>query len=414
MRHLASETLGFWIIFNSFNAIVFLLDFGFNSTFTRNVAYALSGAKNIQKTGISEIEIFDGKANDELLNKILIIMKYYYKVVALVLSLILVVFGTIYISSMLSKFGGSKLHLYIAWSIQIVTCFVSLYSQYMESYLIGIGRIFEVKKILFVSQIILLASTVVFVYLELGLIGVIMAQLISILFSRLSLKLILNNEVVNIGNDDQIDLKLLKNISPNALKVGATNVGGFLVSKSSIFIGGFYLSLPEISSVGLSYQVFSLISTLSVISFNTSFPQLSALRIDSRIHELKKVYYTCSKHFVLIFITLSFIFITSSEILQLLEFSEASFLPKEFLILLFFVFFLEQNHANAAKFLLTKNIVPFYGPSIVSGFFVLVIMIIFFEFTSLGIWSVILSQGLVQLLYQNWKWPYMVYKELNV
>jgi len=51
LHKLSSEDVGIWSIFSSIAALVFLVDFGFNSSFSRNVTYIFSGVTTLQKDG---------------------------------------------------------------------------------------------------------------------------------------------------------------------------------------------------------------------------------------------------------------------------------------------------------------------------------------------------------------------------
>jgi hypothetical protein len=49
-------------------------------------------------------------------------------------------------------------------------------------------------------------------------------------------------------------------IYPNAVKVGLTNLGGFLVTKSAVLMGAAYLPLSVVASYGITVQVLDIIS----------------------------------------------------------------------------------------------------------------------------------------------------------
>ena len=55
-------------------------------------------------------------------------------------------------------------------------------------------------------------------------------------------------------------------------------------------------------------------------------------------------------------------------------------------------------------------------PSIVENAFIGVVILLFafFQFSNLGIWSMILAPGIAQAAYQNWKWPIVVSTELKI
>ena len=74
---------------------------------------------------------------------------------------------------------------------------------------------------------------------------------------------------------------------------------------------------------------------------------------------------------------------------------------------------LEENHGIAGGFLLSKNEVPYFKAALISGFATVILLIVFLKYFDWGIWGMILVPGLVQLVYQNWKWPLQLIKEIN-
>ena len=88
-------------------------------------------------------------------------------------------------------------------------------------------------------------------------------------------------------------------------------------------------------------------------------------------------------------------------------------LPFNQLLFLATVLFLEVNHNNFASVISTKNEIPYMWPYLLAGFFIILLSILFTSITSFGIWSSLLAQGVVQLSYNNWKWPMVVWKELK-
>ena len=64
--------------------------------------------------------------------------------------------------------------------------------------------------------------------------------------------------------------------------------------------------------------------------------------------------------------------------------------------------------------LLSKNEVPFFKASLLSGLLTILLLLLLFEFKNYGILTLIIAPGLIQASYQNWKWPYEVIKELKL
>jgi hypothetical protein len=92
--------------------------------------------------------------------------------------------------------------------------------------------------------------------------------------------------------------------------------------------------------------------------------------------------------------------------------SETRFLPTTMLCAMLLINLLENNHATAAGFISADNRIPFFIPSLISGAGTLLLLWLFLSVFHWGIWGMILAPGLAQLVYQNWKWPSVVIKEI--
>ena len=54
LKLLPADILGVWYIFLTISSLVQMIDFGFQPTFTRNVAYVFSGAVKLQAKGLDK------------------------------------------------------------------------------------------------------------------------------------------------------------------------------------------------------------------------------------------------------------------------------------------------------------------------------------------------------------------------
>jgi hypothetical protein len=61
----------------------------------------------------------------------------------------------------------------------------------------------------------------------------------------------------------------------------------------------------------------------------------------------------------------------------------------------------------------TKNEVPFYKASLVSGSFIIIGIFISFHVFNLGLLSMFIVPLLVDIMYQAWKWPLEVFKDFR-
>ena len=96
LANITSTELGLWYTFTSVGILVNLLDMGFSPTLTRNITYAWSGAKDIQKEG-AEISSDNSEPNYLLLNNILYACKKINMTISLMAILVLLFAGTPYI-----------------------------------------------------------------------------------------------------------------------------------------------------------------------------------------------------------------------------------------------------------------------------------------------------------------------------
>lgn len=83
--------------------------------------------------------------------------------------------------------------------------------------------------------------------------------------------------------------------------------------------------------------------------------------------------------------------------------SNTMLLSRLYTIIILIVVYLETNHSNCATLITTKNEVPFVISSLLSGTGVLFFGLISVKYLELGILGLLLAQGIVQLLYNNWK-----------
>ena len=90
-------------------------------------------------------------------------------------------------------------------------------------------------------------------------------------------------------------------------------------------------------------------------------------------------------------------------------------LPSQGIMLLYsLVVILEANHSLCGLMILTDNRVVPIAASIIPGFFIVLFSYLFLKYTQMGIWGLIIAQGVCQLAYNNWKWPMVVMKDLKI
>jgi hypothetical protein len=219
-------------------------------------------------------------------------------------------------------------------------------------------------------------------------------------------------KLYDISKKEKLDL--FEIVWHNAKKLGLVFVGAFAINKLSIFLAGLYLPLSDIGSYGLMIQLFGLLSMVSGMFFTVFEPRFSSLRTKGDNSALIREFAFSMNIYYLTFI------IGAIGLLYLgpyfLSLISSNVVLPSFFVMLFFavVLFLEGNHSNFATLIVTNNNVPFVTSALVAGFFIGLGDFISLKYTEYGVLGLVAVQGLVQIAYANWKWPYFVLKEFNI
>jgi O-antigen/teichoic acid export membrane protein len=412
-----TEDVGIWAIFVTVTSLAALLDLGFNTSFSRSVTYVFSGVQSLKVEGFDLTSGHSNAVNYSLLKDVIHAMRWFYSRMAAILFIIMVTFGTLYINNLLENYTGNRKAIFIAWALLCLVNTYNLYSLYYEALLLGKGLVKISKQIIITGQCMYLISAATLLLTGYGLIAIVVAQLISLLVVRvLSHRAFFSHELrTELRSAENTSKKaILQAIFPNALKVGLTSLGGFLVLRSSIVIGALYLTLEEIASYGITAQLISVISSVAAIYTTTYLPKIAHLRVKGDTSGIKHFYFGGLIIMVLTYLICGAGILIAGEWGLNLIGSRTPLVPKPILVVVLVVSLLESNHTLAAMVLLSKNEVPFFKASLISGITTVVLLLLLFNFGALSLWSVVLAPGVAQLVYQNWKWPLEVMKDLGV
>ena len=417
LRMMPAEMVGIWTVFMTITAFASLLDFGFSSTFTRNVTYVFSGVNNLKTQGYETV-ISGTQATDYgLLKGMITAMRWIYLRMSIILFLILTTLGTWYIYSLLQNYKGNTQEVYIAWVILCIINTYNIYTLYYDSLLQGTGLIKRSKQIVIVGQSVYLGIATILIINGFGLIAIVSAQASSVIIVRwLSYNSFFTQEIKQKLNEaiSRQKKEVLRAIFPNAVKIGLTSLGGFLVQRSAIIIGSLYLSLEEIASYGISMQLIGIIAGFAGIYIATYQPKIAQLRVAENNQGIKEIYLKGQLILLLTYIVGGLGLLLLGEWGLKLIGSQTQLLANTMLLVSIIISFLEINHSIAAGILVTKNEVPFFKPALFSGAATIILLLLFSKFTNFSLWAMICASGTVQIVYQNWKWPLVVINELGI
>lgn len=417
LKHFSAEEMGIWYIFIAIGAFVQLIDTGFTPTIMRNVSYAFGGATILEKEGINHSQKLMSGPNYQLIFNLMNVSKKIYFIISMSAILFLLTIGTIYIY--IISVGIDKSYIITSWVIYSFSIFFNLYYGYWIAVLTGIGKIEESQKAIIISKLFYLFLSVVGVYfLSYGLIAISLANLVAGVLLRVCCKfyftrymdLHINNKVS--GKEFKFLFKILWH---NSKKMFLISIGGYLITQSIAILCSIFLDLKTTAAYGLTLQLFGVIIAFSTVFLNTNLPLLNEYRVKKNVEAIK----------ILLSINVCMtwgLFISGSLILigfgqNILSFisSNTNLLQMDMMIFMMVYLLLEINHGLIfGNFILSDNKIPFVPAALGSGFMVVICAVIFLNFTDFGLWGLLISQAFVQLLYNNWKWPLVVLKQLNM
>jgi len=416
LRLLSAEEIGMNYLMLTIGSMVALFDFGFAPQFGRNITYVLSGAKELKKEGVV---VVDSKDIDyRLLSTMIHTARYVYRRISFIVLITMLTLGSGYIYNVTDGFTNVN-NSFIIWLVYSISTFFNIYYSYYTSLLTGKGLIMEARKASVYSRLTYAIIAASLLLMGIGLLGVALANLIAPFVHRyFSYNYFFTQDLkkeigaFKISKQEKIDL--FKMIWHNSKKLGIVWVCGYVVTKLSLFMAGLYLSLSDIASFGLMMQLITLITSFSGTLFLAYQPMFSSLRIQNNNHLLiRKFAFSMNVQYVLYLIGIFLLVFLGPWILTLIG-SNAT-LPSNLIVLLYaLVVLLETNHVSFVTIIATNNKIPFVNSAVIAASCIALGNFLSLQYTSLGILGLVLVQGLTQLPYNNWIWPYVVCKEFNI
>lgn len=412
---MSEEDIAIWYVFAAIQSLIALLDFGFSPTFTRNVTYAFSGAKDIVQSSFTATEQ-KGEPNLKLLYAIYRLGRKIYMILSMFVIVILSTVGLLYFRSVLPSQAD---YYYISFAIFSLAMLINIFFSYIPAYMKGIGAVKESYQAYVISRVLYIAVACIMLFLNLSLIAMTSALLLSGLALRIASVVLLKKhnkklEIILEKSDEYDQRKLFSALWFNTKREGIILLANFLIQQSATFISTSYLGLAVSAQYGLTIQLLNIISTLSFVYFSVVSPRITQARVNGE-QEITKKYFCNSESFLLlVFIVGCFLMICFGDWALNLIGSNSQLLSVPLLIAFSIVFFLEKNHTVCASFISTSNQLPYTMPYFISSIIIFALYWILILFTNCGVWSFVVAQGIVQLCYNNWKWPHYVRKELNL
>jgi O-antigen/teichoic acid export membrane protein len=198
----------------------------------------------------------------------------------------------------------------------------------------------------------------------------------------------------------------------NAWRMGLGVIGAFLILRANTLLSSAYLGLATTAAYALTLQVYSVLQNMSMVLFNIQQPKLAQYRVANEPERLRHTIQLGIGYALGIFLCGAVILVCFGPAMIKWIGGQTGLLAFPLLIWVGIMVLLELNHSLAASVIVTGNRVPFVKPALVSGVAIVTLSWLGLRFGGMGLTWLIASQFTVQLIYNNWKWPYMVWLEL--
>ena len=414
LHYLSGEEIGLYYLMLTISSMVALIDFGFSPQIGRNITYALSGAKRVEREGLHDEAIME--PNYRLLSIVIEAAKFVYRRLSIVVLVLMLTLGTCYLHHVTHGFQDVNNSLWI-WIVFSVSNYINIYFIYYRSLLTGSGKIFESSVSIILSKLTYIITCGVLVFSGYGLISVVAANMLAplVLFAYSHIKFytpqMKSQLPLDIKREEVRDA--ISGIWYNAKKLGINSLGSFAILKLNLFFVGLFLPLSVVGSFGILTQVIPTLSGLATALFNSYQPKLSSLQVIHNNEEItKRLSITVVVYWIIMIFGGLAIVLLLPWILDLIG-SNAEVPSMLISISYLIVMTLEGNHSIFAMVIVTANKVPFVKAGLISGMLIGVLIYLSLRFTTLGLLGVVLAQGVVQLAYNNWRWPKYVFEDLH-
>lgn len=413
LRYYPTEKVALWYVIVTLGTVGTLAEISLEPSITRYMTYARNGVATLPVYG--EVPSpSQGGPNAPLSGVVVAAARVLHARVGALNLLFLGTLGAVYLWGLSSR-AGLQIETLSAWMLFAVAQYVGCRLMVHVPLLQGMGRAaWAFRAFAFQRLTFLLASIVgIRLFQRLEVIG--FAQLagnaagfgLAWWLSRPLLR-----EVSDQPPRDDV-LRCVHEVLRGSVRLWVTRLGAFLIVKSNLLLVSSFVGLAAAASLALSMQALEALTTLAMTPLFSRLPRLYDLRVRGEDAAMKQTVGGVTLLAWVSFVSGALLFAAwGPGILDVLG-SRSTLLQTNALVLLLLTGFLEMNHSVSATLLLLENRVPFMSASIVSGVAIVGLSGAILSWTSYGVLGALAVPFVVQLCYNNWKWPVEALRSLR-
>lgn len=414
---LDGDQYGLWGVFQSLAAITALFDFGFATTFARNINYCWNGAARLEKTGATYAT--DSKANFYLMKKTMKACQTVFLIISFSALLIMLTIGTFYVRYISSSIEGNAPT--IAWIICAVAIFLNLYFGYYGSFLRGVGAISDANKATVYAKAAQIVVTVILLACGFGIIGTSVAYLSYGTLFRLIAKRSFNR-FKGIGKSlQQVTAKIPVSevkemfviVWHNAWREGIVALSNYLANQACTVICSLYMPLTQTGAYSLAVRLGMAVAQVSAAMYSANQPVLQAAYISNDRPKLKRTMsLVIFSYTALNMIGLLAVVIIGLPILRIIR-PESVAGTGVVIAIGLYQFILKFRNCYTSYFSCTNRI-PYMKAFIISSVGCVILALTFMGWFSWGVWGLVTAQLISQCAYNAWHWTVKAHREMEL
>ena len=414
LRYLPPDQLGLWYVFQSVASVVLIMDAGFGVTLIRSMGYLWRGVTDLLPHGIAAEESGGtGEPNFKLMADLTVTMKWYYRLIALLVLVGLVGPGSYWMWHRTATLAGHE-SLRGAWLLFSAGNALNVASAFWICMIIGSNGVRVSEQVFSVSLLLNYAIVAVGLWLGWGLWATVIGQFVQGLAYRLGGKygfFMLAGPRYS-EQRGRASLALIKTLWPMSWRSAVMGLGSCLILYSNTIVCSTLLGLAETASYGLTFQLVTAVSGVSAIWVNVKLPLMNQLRVSGEIAALGRLFIERLRlSLVTYLVGAAGVILVGPGFVRLIG-SKTSMLPTAQTATLLLIMFLATHQSLHMSLVLSQNRNPFVIPMLLSGLGIAAASVLLVPF--FGIWGLLLAFGFVLLCYLNWWSVFQGLQSLNI
>lgn len=416
LKKFDAEDIVLWYLFTTITSLLTVADFGFRTTFSRNISYAYGGATELKTFIPTEGAIKTNiEPNLPLLHRVVSTMKNIYILLTIILFILLAIFG----SWAMVKPVNATHNISQGWWCWVIVALGSCVRFYGKTYMNFLEGLFKIATVRRVETLTALGSIVssiavlIFAPSLLNLVAITQFWFLVVAFRDWYLCNRVNDGVYKkVSKRLAFDKELFLDIWRPAWRSG---VAGFMSMGLLSLTSLVYAQVGSSEAVASYLLAFRLLEQIRVVSgapMYSKLPLLARLRVQNNLPELQKV----SKRamtlshltFIIGFVTVGFF---STELLHLIH-SKTGFVSQQMWILLGFAFFVHRYGAMHIQIYLSTNHIISHIADGVSGALYILSALILRNF--IGEYAIPVAMIIGYLGFYAWYAAKYSYRSLNI